>query len=114
MIRVRRAESLIVSFASPARVLSWAVLNGGFCHADQSSIAMCAADDAAFCAQPGPWLGARLWIRTSRKIVAMATAVEMSTWSQVSMSGGGAEVNMLRDGGLRQRTFRGRPGLGDA
>jgi adenosylcobinamide amidohydrolase len=27
-------DALIVSFLAPARALSWAVLNGGYCHAD--------------------------------------------------------------------------------
>jgi len=33
IIRIER-DALIVSFPAPARTLSWAVVNGGFCHAD--------------------------------------------------------------------------------
>ena len=49
-------EALIVSFASPARTLSWAVLNGGFCHACHVINHHVDGKDALFCAQPGPWL----------------------------------------------------------
>ena len=87
-------ESLIVSFASPARTLSWAVLNGGFCHARHVINHHVDGKNALFCAQPGPWLeraAAKLGLRG--KIVAMATAVEMRHTVQVSMTGGGARVN---------------------
>ena len=87
-------ESLIVSFASPARTLSWAVLNGGFCHARHVINHHVDGKNPLFCAQPGPWLehaAAELGLRG--KIVAMATAVEMRHTVQVSMTGGGARVN---------------------
>ncbi len=87
-------ESLIVSFASPVRTLSWAVLNGGFCHARHVINHHVDGKNPLFCAQPGPWLeraAAELGLRG--KIVAMATAVEMRHTVQVSMIGGAARVN---------------------
>jgi adenosylcobinamide hydrolase len=92
IIRQER-DALIVSFASPARTLSWAVLNGGFCHARHIINHRVDGHNAMFCAQPGPWLkraAARLGLRG--KVVAMATAVEMSHTVQVSMDSNGALV----------------------
>jgi adenosylcobinamide amidohydrolase len=86
-------DALIVSFASPARTLSWAVLNGGFCHARHVINHHVDGKNALFCAQPGPWLeraAAELGLRG--KVVAMATAVEMSHTVQVSMESNGARV----------------------
>jgi adenosylcobinamide amidohydrolase len=83
-------DALIVSLASPARTLSWAVLNGGFCHARHIINHRVDGHNAMFCAQPGPWLkraAARLGLRG--KVVAMATAVEMSHTVQVSMGSNG-------------------------
>ena len=86
-------DALIVSFAAPARTLSWAVLNGGFCHAHHVINHHVDGKDALFCAQPGPWLeraASRLGLQG--KIVGMATAVEMRHMVQVSMTSGGARV----------------------
>jgi adenosylcobinamide amidohydrolase len=82
-------DAVIVSFAAPARTLSWAVLNGGFCHAHHIINHHVNGNDALFCAQPGPWLeraAARLRLRG--KIVGMATAVEMKNLVRVSMKNG--------------------------
>jgi len=92
MIRAER-DALMVSFASPAPVLSWAVLNGGMCHADHIVNCHVRGDDASFCAQPGQWLAqATLELGLKGKVVAMATAVEMTQLVQVSLSSGVAEV----------------------
>jgi adenosylcobinamide amidohydrolase len=86
-------DALIVSFPSPARMLSWAVLNGGFCHACHIINHHVDAKNASFCAQPGPWLErATVALGLRGKVVAMATAVEMRHTAQVSMIGGGARV----------------------
>ena len=86
-------EALIVSFDSPARTLSWAVLNGGFCYARHVINHHVDGKNGLFCAQPGPWLeraAAALGLRG--KVVAMATAVEMRHTVRVSMTSGGARV----------------------
>ncbi|HEY6368900.1 MAG TPA: adenosylcobinamide amidohydrolase [Candidatus Binatia bacterium] len=86
-------DALILSFSLPARTLSWAVLNGGFCHARHVINHHVDGNDALFCAQPGPWLeraAAALGLRG--KIVAMATAVQMRHAVQVSMESSGARV----------------------
>jgi adenosylcobinamide hydrolase len=86
-------DALILSFSSPARTLSWAILNGGFCHARHIINHHVNGNDALFCAQPGPWLErAASRLRLQGKIVGMATAVEMRHMVQVSMTSGGARV----------------------
>lgn len=92
MIRAQR-DALMVSFASPAPVLSWAVLNGGMCHADHIVNFHVREDDAFFCAQPEQWLAqTTVELGLRGKVVAMATAVEMTQLVQVSLSSGAAEV----------------------
>lgn len=87
-------DALILSFPAQVRVLSWAVLNGGFCHADHVVNHCVRGDDAWFSAQPGPWLEhAAMNLGLEGSVVAMATAVEMKNLVRVSMSGGDAEVN---------------------
>jgi adenosylcobinamide amidohydrolase len=86
-------DALIVSFASPARTLSWAVLNGGFCHARHVINHHVDGKNHLFCAQPGPWLeraAAALGLR--EKCVAMATAVEIKHTARASMTSGGARA----------------------
>jgi adenosylcobinamide amidohydrolase len=86
-------DALIVSFPSPARTLSWAVLNGGFCHARHIVNHHVDGKDALFCAQPGPWLErAAVALGLRGKVVAMATAVEISHTVQVTMTDGGTRV----------------------
>jgi adenosylcobinamide amidohydrolase len=86
-------HTLIVSFPSAARTLSWAVLNGGFCYADHVINHGVRVDDPEFCAQPGRWLEQAAWgLGLQVKVVAMATAVEMKNLVQVSLSGGNVEV----------------------
>jgi adenosylcobinamide amidohydrolase len=92
LIRAKR-DALMVSFASPAPVLSWAVLNGGMCHADHIVNCHVRGDDASFCAQPEQWLAqATVELGLRGNVVAMATAVEMTRLVQVSLSNGAAEV----------------------
>ena len=89
-------DVLIVSFPSPVRTLSWAVLNGGFCHAHHVVNHHVNGNDGLFCAQPGPWLeraAAEMGLRG--KVVAMATAVEIRHTVQVTMTDGGARVLCL-------------------
>jgi adenosylcobinamide amidohydrolase len=86
-------DAVIVSFAAPVRTLSWAVLNGGFCHAHHIINHHVDGKDALFCAQPGPWLeraASRLGLQG--KVVGMATAVEMRHMVQVSMTSHGSRV----------------------
>ena len=86
-------DLLIVSFPTPARALSWAVVNGGFCHADHIINHRVRGNDPWFCAEPGRWLQrAARAVGLQGNVVAMATAVEMKHVIRVSMSGGGAEV----------------------
>ena len=104
-------DALIVSFPAPARTLSWAVLNGGFCHADHVINHHVSGSDRLFCAQPERWLEQVAARRNLRgKVVAMATAVEMKNRVRVSLSGGDNEVTCFRNGRLRQRAFRRRSG----
>src|SRR4029077_9522956 len=87
-------DALIVSFASPARTLSWAVLNGGFCHARHVINHHVDGNDALFCAQPGPWLErAASGLGLQGNVVGMATAVEMKHLVRVSMESGVAQVS---------------------
>jgi adenosylcobinamide hydrolase len=86
-------DALIVSFPAPVRALSWAVLNGGFCHADHVINHHVRGGDQLFCARPKRWLeqaAARLGL--PGKVVAMATAVEMKNSVQASLSSGNAAV----------------------
>lgn len=86
-------DAFILSFPAPARTLSWAVVNGGFCYADHVINHHVRGNNTWFCAQPSLWLErAALGLRLQGKVVAMATAVEMKHVVRVSMSGGGAEV----------------------
>jgi adenosylcobinamide amidohydrolase len=85
-------DAVIVSFSAPARALSWALLNGGFCRAEHVINRHIGADNADFRAAPGRWLEqATSKLGLQGKIVAMATAVTMEHLVQVSF-GTGAEV----------------------
>src|SRR5262245_45275260 len=89
----QQRDTLIVSFASPARTLSWAVLNGGFCRADHVINHRVDGKNGLFCAQPAPWLeriAIELGLRG--KVVAMATAVDMKQLARVSMRSANAQV----------------------
>ena len=86
-------DAVVVSFSAPARTLSWAVLNGGFCHAHHIINHHVDGNDALFCAQPGPWLErAASGLGLQGKVVGMATAVEMKHLVRVSMESGVARV----------------------
>ena len=86
-------DALIVSFPGRARVLSWAVLNGGFCYADHVINHHVRVDDARFCAQPASWLNeSATALDLQGTVVAMATAVEMKNLVQVSQSNSGGQV----------------------
>jgi adenosylcobinamide amidohydrolase len=86
--------ALILSFPATARVLSWAVVNGGFCYADHVINHHVRSDDPLFCAHPLGWLEqASLGLGLCGNVVAMATAVEMKDLVRVALSGGGSEVN---------------------
>ena len=86
-------DAVIVSFTAPARTLSWAVLNGGFCHAHHIINHHVNGNDSLFCAQPSLWLErAASRLRLQGKIVGMATAVEMKNLVRVSMASGNARA----------------------
>jgi adenosylcobinamide hydrolase len=103
-------DACIVSFSPPVRVLSWAVLNGGFCYADHIINHRVRGSDRSFCDQPCSWLQ---WSATELglhgKVVAMATAVEMENLSQASLSGGGAEVTCFATVGCGNALSAGDP-----
>jgi adenosylcobinamide hydrolase len=86
-------DAVVVSFSTPARTLSWAVLNGGFCHAHHIINHHVDGNNTLFCAQPGPWLErAASGLGLRGKVVGMATAVEMKHLVRVSMESGVARV----------------------
>jgi len=89
----QKQDVLILSFLQPVPTLSWAVLNGGFCHAHHIINHHVNGNDALFCAQPGPWLErAASGLRLQGKVVGMATAVEMKHLVRVSMESGVVRV----------------------
>jgi adenosylcobinamide hydrolase len=93
IVRVEQ-DALIISFSAPARTLSWAVVNGGFCHADHVINHHVSGSDRLFCARPKRWLEeAASRLRLQGTVVAMATAVEMNNVVQAPLSAGNAEVN---------------------
>ena len=86
-------DAVVVSFSAPARTLSWAVLNGGFCHAHHIINHHVSGNNTFFCAQPGPWLEqAASGLGLRGKVVGMATAVEMKHLVRVSMESGVARI----------------------
>ncbi len=86
-------DAVVVSFSAPARTLSWAVLNGGFCHAHHIINHHVSGNNTLFCAQPASWLErAASGLGLRGKVVAMATAVEMKHLVRVSMESGVARV----------------------
>jgi adenosylcobinamide amidohydrolase len=105
-------DACIVSFPAPVRALSWAVLNGGFCHADHIINHHVSGVDARFCDQPRRWLeetASRLGLEGV--VVAMATAVEMKNSIQVSLSGSGNEVTCFATVGCGNALSVGDPAL---
>ena len=103
-------DAFILSFSSPARTLSWAVVNGGFCYADHVINHHVRGNNTRFCAQPSLWLkSAALGLRLQGKVVAMATAVEMKHVVRVSMSGGGADVTCFATVGCANALSVGDP-----
>ena len=86
-------DALTLTFPAPMRALSWAVLNGGFCHADHVINHHVDDGDRLFCSQPGQWLEkavARLELHGT--VVAMATAVQMKNFVRTSLRGDDIEV----------------------
>ena len=109
MMRVEQ-DACIVSFSAPVRVLSWAVLNGGFCCADHIVNHRVCGNDGSFCDQPRSWLQrAATELGLHGKVVGMATAVEMENLSQVSLSGGAAEVTCFATVGCGNALSAGDP-----
>ena len=89
----QQQDALILSFSSSMRTLSWAVLNGGFCHADHVINHHINGQNALFCAQPAPWLEhAATELGLRGKVVAMATAVNMQDLVRVSTKSESAQV----------------------
>ncbi len=86
MIRLEQ-EALVLSFPRPVRVLSWAVLNGGFCYADHIINHHVDKDDISFAADPKKWLnGTVRRLGLHGKVVGMATGVKMQSLEQASFS----------------------------
>jgi adenosylcobinamide hydrolase len=103
-------DVFVVSFSPRVRVLSWAVLNGGFCFADHVVNHRVRGSDGSFCDQPRSWLQrASTELGLHGKVVAMATAVEMENLSQASLSGGGAEVTCFATVGCGNALSAGDP-----
>jgi adenosylcobinamide hydrolase len=103
-------DALVVSFLAPARVLSWAVLNGGFCHADHVINHHVSSDDRWFCAEPERWLeesASQLGLQGT--VVGMATGVEMKTLVEVSLCGGGSSVTCFATVGCNNALSVGDP-----
>jgi len=103
-------DAAIVSFPGPVRTLSWAVLNGGFCHADHIINHHVNGDDRLFCAEPETWLdkaAARLGLRGT--VVAMATAVEMKNLIRTAMRAEGVEVTCFATVGCSNALSIGDP-----
>jgi adenosylcobinamide amidohydrolase len=110
-VRVQR-YALILSFPGRARVLSWAVLNGGFCYADHIINHHVSVDDARFSAEPALWLNesvAGLDLRGT--VVAMATAVDMKNLVHVSLTSAGGEVACFATVGCGNALSVGDPSL---
>ena len=103
----------VVSFSTPVRALSWAVLNGGFCYADHIINHECAAAMHLSASNHAPGCSGRLrsW-GVHGKVVAMATAVDMANLTQVSLSGGGAEVTCVATVGCGNALSAGDPASG--
>lgn len=111
MTRVEQDVS-IVSFSAPARVLSWAVLKGGF-YADHIVNHRVCGNNGSFCDQPRSWLQrAATDLGLHGKVVAMATVVKMETLSQAS--GGAAEVTCFATVGCGNALSAGDPCQCDA
>ena len=86
-------DALILSFPRPLPTLSWAVLNGGFCHANHVVNHHVDSKDVGFAADPEGWLRKQLDpLDLEGKTVVMATGVEMSGLIQVSFSDDAREV----------------------
>jgi adenosylcobinamide amidohydrolase len=109
MMRVEQ-DVLIVSFSAPLRVLSWAVLNGGFCYADHIINHRVRGSDRSFCDRPRPWLQrSATELGLHGKVVAMATAVEMENVTQASLSGFGVDVTCFATVGCGNALSAGDP-----
>jgi len=89
----REQDALIISFPRPVPILSWAVLNGGFCYASHLVNHHVNSDDAGFGGNPEGWLSRELQrLELQGKAVVMATGVTMSELIEVSFSDGAREV----------------------
>jgi adenosylcobinamide amidohydrolase len=103
-------DALIVSFPAPARALSWAVVNGGFCDADHVINHHVSGSDQWFCAEPERWLeeAACRW-GLQGTVVALATAVEMKMLVEVSFSASGNSVTCFATVGCSNALSVGDP-----
>jgi adenosylcobinamide hydrolase len=94
-------DALILSFPRPVPILSWAVLNGGFCHARYVVNHHVESNDVGFAADPEGWLTRQVQrLQLEGEAVVMATGVNMSALTQVSLSGGGSKVICFTTVGL--------------
>ena len=100
----------MVSFPTSARVLSWALVNGGFCHGDHIVNHWVHCDDPWFIARPRQWLKrAAMNLGLQGTVVAMATAVEMKNLVRVSFSRASAEVTCFATVGCSNALSVGDP-----
>ena len=103
-------DAIVVSFRTPARVLSWALLNGGLCQSDHIVNHYVRNDDLRFCADPRSWLTRAVeTLALDGKTVAMATAVPMKNYAQVSFAGPNARVTCLATVGCGNALAAGDP-----
>jgi adenosylcobinamide amidohydrolase len=103
-------NAVIVSFPAPARILSWALLNGGFCRGDHIVNHYVDADNLRFCARPRAWLEeAAVNLGLEGTTVAMATAVSMKHLAQVSIGDLRAQVTCLATVGCGNALAAGDP-----
>jgi adenosylcobinamide amidohydrolase len=103
-------DVLILSFPAPVHALSWAILNGGFCYADHIINHRVRGSDEGFSTEPRSWLqSAAADLKLYGNVVAMATAIGMENLSEVSLSGGGAEITCFATVGCGNGLSAGDP-----
>jgi adenosylcobinamide hydrolase len=106
----KEQDALILSFPRPVPVLSWAVLNGGFCHARHIVNHHVEGNDVSFAADPEGWLRRQVQrLQLEGKTVVMATGVNMTALTQIPLSGGGSEVICFTTVGLSNALSVGDP-----
>jgi adenosylcobinamide hydrolase len=97
----RQRHAVILSFPQPVPMLSWAVLNGGFCHANHVVNHHVDGNDVGFAADPENWLRRQVeCLELEGKAVVMATGVNMSRLTHAFVTDGVREVACFTTVGL--------------